>query len=53
MGKNLEKWCTLERAQNNKIYPKGTIYRPLSASDGIAHQLQEDNYLSDRYAGFL
>ena len=53
MGKNLEKWCTLERAQNNKIYPKGTIYTPLSASDGIAHQLQEDDYLSDRYAVFI
>ena len=53
MGKNLEKWCTLERAQNNKIYPKGTIYIALSASDGIAHQLQEDGYISDRYAVFL
>ena len=45
MGKNLEKWCTLERAQNNKIYPKGTIYTPLSASDGISYQLQEDGYI--------
>ena len=53
MGKNLEKWCTLERAQNNKIYPKGTIYTPLSASDGIAYQLQEDGYISDRYAVFI
>ena len=53
MGKNLEKWCTLERAQNNKVYPKGTIYTALSASDGIANQLQEDDYLSDRYAVFI
>ena len=53
MGKNLEKWCTLERAQNNKVYPKGTIYTPLSASDGIAYQLQEDGYISDRYAVFI
>lgn len=53
MGKNLEKWCTLERAQNNKIYPKGTIYTALSASDGIAYQLQEDGYISNRYAVFI
>lgn len=53
MGKNLEKWCTLERAQNNKIYPKGTIYTPLSASNGIAYQLREDGYISDRYAVFI
>ena len=53
MGKNLEKWCTLERAQNNKVYPKGTIYTALSASDGIVYQLQEDDYLSDRYAVFI
>ena len=53
MGKNLEKWCTLERAQNNKVYPKGTIYTPLSASDGIAYQLQEDGYISDRYVVFI
>lgn len=53
MGKNLEKWCTLERAQNNKNYPKGTIYTALSASDGIAYQLREDGYISDRYAVFV
>ena len=53
MGKNLEKWCTLERAQNNKVYPNGTIYTALSASDGIAYQLQKDGYISDRYAVFI
>lgn len=53
MGKNLEKWCTLERAQNNKIYPKGAIYTALSASDGIVYQLYEDGYISDRYAVFI
>lgn len=52
MGKNLEKWCTLKRAQNNKVYPKGTIYTALSASNGIAYQLREDGYISDRYAVF-
>src|SRR5574344_840933 len=55
MGKNLEKWCTLERAQNNKIYPNGTIYTALSASkgSGIAYQLREDGYISNRYAVFI
>lgn len=53
MVKNLEKWCTLERAQNKKFYPKGTIYTALSASDGIAYQLREDGYISDRYAVFI
>ena len=52
MDKELIKWCDVERC-TGRIYPAGTVYIKLSASDEIARQLKKPQALSNRYVAFL
>mgnify|MGYP002706367378 CR=1 FL=1 len=52
MDRELVKWCDLERC-TGRVYPAGTVYIKLSASDNIARQLREPQSLSDRFVAFI
>ena len=52
MDKELIKWCDVERC-TGRIYPAGTVYIKLSASDEIARQLKKPQALSNRYVAFI
>ena len=52
MDTELIKWCDVERC-TGRIYPAGTVYIKLSASDEIARQLRKPQALSNRYVAFI
>ena len=52
MDEELIKWCDVERC-TGRIYPAGTVYIKLSASDEIARQLRKPQALSNRYVAFI
>ena len=45
--------CDFERAQKDKVYPNGTVYIQLSATDGVVRQIFEDSTLDTKYGVFL
>lgn len=45
--------ATVERAQKNIIYPSGTVYIQVSATNGQIHQLKKDGTIESKYATII
>ena len=45
--------CDFERVKNGKVYPAGTVYIQLSATDGVVRYLYEDKPLEAKYGVFI
>ena len=45
--------CDFERVKKDKVYPVGTVYIQLSATDGVVRFLYEEKTLEDKYGVFI
>lgn len=45
--------CDFERVKNGKVYPVGTVYIQLSATDGVVRYLWEEKTLEEKYGVFI
>lgn len=45
--------ATVERAQPSRVYPSGTVYIQVSATNGQIHQLATDSTIESKYATII
>lgn len=45
--------ATVERAQSNRVYPSGTVYIQVSATNGQVHQLTKNGTIEGKYATII
>ena len=45
--------CDFERVKKDKVYPVGTVYIQLSATDGVVRFLYEEKTLEEKYGVFI
>lgn len=45
--------CDFERVKKDKVYPVGTVYIQLSATDGVVRFLYDEKTLEDKYGVFI
>lgn len=45
--------ATVERAQSNRVYPSGTVYIQVSATNGQVHQLATESTIESKYATII